>query len=66
MKLKIEIIARNKIYYYKLILKDQSLSYYPDFLLNNVVFVTVSKNVYDELKNNNELNISETDTAYLM
>lgn len=66
MNLKIEIIARNKTGYYKLILKEESLSYYPDFLLNNVVFVTVSRKVYEQLKNNNELNISETDTAYLM
>ena len=45
IKIQVEILDLNKIEQYKEMLKKDSISYYEDFLLDNIVFIEVENKI---------------------
>lgn len=62
----IVVEIKNNVYIYKEQLKKQSITYFDDFLLNNVVFLTVDTTTLKKLKNNQNLTVKDQLTAKLM
>ena len=57
IKMQVEILDLNKIEQYKEMLKKDSISYYEDFLLDNIVFIEVENKIKTEIEKDSRFEV---------
>lgn len=66
IKMQVEILDLNKIEQYKEMLKKDSISYYEDFLLDNIVFIEVENKIKTEIEKDSRFEVHMGHIAYQM
>ena len=66
IKMQVEILDLNKIEQYKEMLKKDSISYYEDFLLDNIVFIEVENKIKTEIEKDSRFKVHMGHIAYQM
>ena len=64
IKMQVEILDLNKIEQYKEMLKKDSISYYEDFLLDNIVFIEVENKIKTEIEKDSRFEVHMGHIAY--
>ena len=64
IKMQVEILDLNKVEQYKEMLKNDSISYYEDFLLDNIVFIEVENKIKTEIEKDSRFEVHMGHIAY--